>query len=102
MKKILVFLLITSAAILSPQISKASANPDDSTSSRVEYNSTTTAFVPQRRNRGRGRGRDDVQRVRYITRTVRQGRHLYRITYKVVSYHHGRTYTSVVRRVRIR
>lgn len=100
MKKVLTLLLIVSAAILSPQISMASANSGETTS-RVEYNSTASTLVPQRRNRGRGRGRDNYNRTRFITRVVRQGRHVYRITYRV-TYANGRTYTSVVRRERIR
>jgi hypothetical protein len=40
-------------------------------------------------------------RSRFITRTERQGFHLYRVTYRVTNFR-GRTQTTMVSRVRIR
>ncbi|HST22747.1 MAG TPA: hypothetical protein VLR90_16605 [Blastocatellia bacterium] len=91
MKKLLALSLLASAFTLGGATGAASAKPVNSTAVRV----TSAAPVLQRWNRRQGR-------VRIVTRTVRQGRHLYRVTYRITMFPNGRTSSQIIRRVMIR
>lgn len=95
MKKLLALSLLASAFALGGATNAASANPVNSTAVRVEYNAKSAAPALQRWNRRQGR-------IRFVTRTVRQGRHLYRVTYRLTTYRNGRTSSQIVNRVMIR
>jgi putative alpha-1,2-mannosidase len=94
MKKLLALSLLASAFALGGATDTASANPVNSTVVRVSTSAYNAASA-QRWNRRQGR-------VRFVTRTVRQGRHLYRVTYRIAMFPNGRTSSQIVRRVMIR
>ena len=92
MKKLLALSLLASAFTLGGAISAASANPVNSTAVRVT--STAPAATIQRWRR--------PGRVRIVTRNMRQGRHIYRVTYRITTFPNGRTSSQIVRREMIR
>ncbi|MGA9768998.1 MAG: hypothetical protein WBV94_08155 [Blastocatellia bacterium] len=93
MKKLLAISLLASAFTLGGATGAASASPVNSTAVRVT--SAAPAAAVQRWNRRQGR-------VRLVTRTVRQGRHLYRVTYRITTFRNGRTTSQIVNRVMVR
>jgi hypothetical protein len=95
MKKLLALSLLASAFALGGATNAASANPVNPTAVRAEYRAGSPAPVMQRWNRRQGR-------IRFVTRTMRQGRHLYRVTYRIVTHRDGRTSSQIVNRVMIR
>jgi hypothetical protein len=42
------------------------------------------------------------QRTRFVTRNIWQGRHLYRVTYRITTNRFGRTSSTIVNRIRLR
>jgi hypothetical protein len=96
MKRILALSLMALALTFGVGPVSASASPAGSTSVRVGNNAGFASAVPQRWNRTR------PIRTRFVTRTVWQGRRLYRLTYRITTDRYGRTRTTLVRRIRIR
>lgn len=92
MKKLLALSLLASAFTLGGATGAASANPVNSTAVRVT--SAAPAVAVQRWRR--------PGRVRIVTRNVRQGRHIYRVTYRITTFPNGRTSSQVIRRIMIR
>ena len=72
-------------------VASASTNP---TAVRAEANTVYAAPAAQRWGR--------QSRTRFVTRNVRQGRHIYRVTYRLTTYRNGRTISTIVNRIRIR
>jgi hypothetical protein len=93
MKKTLAISMMALTLMFGAVIGEASAKPAGSTTVGAS-NASAVAAAPQRWNRR--------SRTRYITRTVWQGRRLYRVTYRVTTLWNGRTYSQMVSRVRIR
>ena len=93
MKRILASSVVALVLTLGALTGVASASPAASTSAQARY-SARYAPAPQRWSR--------PARTRFVTRTVRQGWHLYRVTYRITTFRNGRTTSSVVRTIRIR
>ena len=96
MKRILALSLVALTITFGLGPVSASASPAGSTSVRAAQNMGLASAAPQRWNRTR------PIRSRFVTRTVWQGRRLYRVTYRITTDRYGRTYSRIVRRVRIR
>ena len=92
MKKILGLSLLAAFLTFGIGANVASAGPITSTA--VRAHSAFAAPVAQRWGR--------QTRTRYVRRNVWQGRHLYRVTYRITTLRNGRTYSTMVSRIRIR
>jgi hypothetical protein len=94
MKRILGLSLMAAFLTFGIGANVASASPVSSTVVQPAHNVAYAAPVAQRWSR--------QSRTRYVRRNVWQGRRLYRVTYRVTTLRNGRTYSTMVSRVRIR
>jgi hypothetical protein len=93
MKRILGLSLVAAFLTFGIGANVASASTINSTALQANHQVTYASTAAQRWGR---------PRTRFVTRTVRQGRHLYRITYRITTNRFGRTSTSIVNRIRLR
>jgi lipopolysaccharide export LptBFGC system permease protein LptF len=94
MKRILSLSLLAAFLTFGVGANVASASTNSSTAVRAEANTTYAAPAAQRWGRR--------ARTRIVTRNVRQGWHLYRVTYRITTFPNGRTSSTIINRVRIR
>jgi hypothetical protein len=94
MKRILSLSLLAAFLTFGVGANAASASTSNSTALYAASNAAYAAPAAQRWGRR--------ARTRYVTRNVWQGRHIYRVTYRITSYPNGRTSSTIVRRYRIR
>lgn len=94
MKRILSLSLLAGFLTFGIGANAASANTISSTAVRGEANAAYAAPAAQRWGRR--------ARTRLVSRNVWQGRRLYRVTYRITTYPNGRTFSTIVRRYRIR
>ncbi len=94
MKKILALSFMALTLLMGSVVNTASAKTVAAPTVGVASNNNVAAVAAQRWNR---RGR-----TRFITRTVWEGRRLYRVTYRITTLWNGRTYSQMVSRTRIR
>lgn len=100
-KRILSLSLMALALMFGLEPITASANPASSATVRVVNNAVPASAAPQRWNRNRPI-RSRYMRSRIVTRNIWQGRRLYRVTYRITRDRFGRTYSRVIRSIRIR
>jgi hypothetical protein len=93
MKKLLSISFLAAFLTLGIGAGAASASTTSSTINQFEFGAASARPVAQRWGR--------QPRTRYITRTVRDGWRMYRVTYRITNFR-GRTYSTMVSRVRIR
>jgi hypothetical protein len=93
MKKLLSISLLASCLTFGIATGVASAKPVNSAVHRAGFGAASVLPAAQRWGW--------QQRSRYITRTERDGWRLYRVTYRITNFR-GRTYRTIVSRVRIR
>lgn len=94
MKKLLSASLLAAFLTFGVGANVASASTTSSTAVSAKANAVYGAPAAQRwGNRGR---------TRIVTRNVRQGFHIYRVTYRLTTLRNGRTISTVINRVRIR
>jgi hypothetical protein len=94
MKKILSLSLLAAFLTFGIGANVASASTNSSTAVRAEANTIYAAPAAQRWGR--------QSRTRIVTRNVRQGWHIYRVTYRLTTFRNGRTVSTMLNRVRIR
>jgi hypothetical protein len=96
MKKILSISFLAAFLTLGIGAGAASAHSGNSTN-QFAVRAASVRPVAQRW----GQRWDRQPRTRYVTRTMRDGWRLYRVTYRITSFR-GRTQSTIVSRVRIR
>lgn len=94
MKRILSLTLLAGFLTFGVGANAASAGTSTSTALHATANAVYAAPAAQRWGRR--------SRTHYVTRNIWQGRQLYRVTYRITTYPNGRTFSTIVRRYRIR
>lgn len=94
MKRILGLSLLAAFLTFGIGANAASASPIRSTAVRAIHRAEFAAPVAQRWGR--------QSRTRFVRRNVWQGRHLYRVTYRITTLRNGSTYSTMISRIRLR